>query len=82
MKKLLTHLKHSVQDDIWIIALDVVAVNASYILALLLRFSISNEYNESVASYIRSIYSFAPFYTIICFAVFLLFRLYSGMWRY
>lgn len=68
--------------DWLIILLDIVAVNAAYYLALLLRFYVNNEFRPTVSFYQTDFLTFAPFYTVICIAVFFLFRLYGGMWQY
>lgn len=78
MKKLL----HSVAKDLWVILLDIVAVNASYYLALLIRFYVNSEFRPTVSYLLGDWASFAPWYTVICIAVFMLWRLYGGMWRY
>ena len=67
----------------WIILiLDVLAVNAAYFLALLTRFYVNNVFRPTVSYYLTDFLSFAPFYTILCIAVFWVFRLYGGMWQY
>lgn len=67
----------------WIIlVLDVLAVNAAYFLALLLRFYVNNEFRPTVSYYLTDFLTFAPFYTALCILVFWLFRLYGGMWQY
>lgn len=78
MKKLL----HSVAKDLWVILLDIIAVNASYYLALLIRFYVNSEFRPTVSYLLGDWASFAPWYTVICIAVFMLWRLYGGMWRY
>lgn len=78
MKKLL----HSIAKDLWVILLDIVAVNASYYLALLIRFYVNSEFRPTVSYLLGDWASFAPWYTVICIAVFMLWRLYGGMWRY
>ena len=72
-----------IRRDIWVILLDIVAVNAAYYLALLLRFYV-NFQMRPVASqkYIPIFLRFAPIYTVLAIIVFALFRLYGGMWRY
>ena len=68
--------------DLWIILLDILAVNLAYFLALLLRFYVNNEFRPTVNYYLTDWLRFAPFYTVACIAVFALFKLYGGMWRY
>ena len=74
---------NSIARDLWIVLLDIVAVNASYLLALLIRFFVNGEFREIVnTTYLPAFWTFAPFYTILAIAVFAVLRLYGGMWRY
>ncbi len=68
--------------DLWIVLLDILAVNASYFLALIIRFYVNFEFRPSVSYYLADWLRFTPFYTVLCILVFILFRLYGGMWRY
>lgn len=68
--------------DLWIVVLDVVAVNAAYFLALLIRFYVNFEFRPTVTYYLTDFFTFAPFYTVLCLVIFAAFRLYGGMWRY
>ena len=68
--------------DLWIVVLDIIAVNVSYYLALLIRFYVNFEFRPTVTYYIPAFLQFAPFYTVLCIIVFALFRLYNGMWKY
>ncbi len=68
--------------DWLVLALDVIAVNAAYFLALLIRFYVNYEFRPTVSYYLTDFLTFAPFHTVICIAVFWLFRLYGGMWQY
>ena len=70
------------KNDLWVIAMDAIAVNLSYILALILRYFVHNIFINAAYGYLNATLKFAPFYTIICIAVFALFKLYNGMWRY
>lgn len=70
------------RGDIWIILLDVIAVNASYFLGILIRFFVGGKFYESLRELPYNYSKFAPVYTIICLIVFFLFKLYGGMWRY
>ena len=76
----------TIKDDLWIVVLDIIAVNAAYLLALTVRYYINNDYfpdaSSRVVFYLGELYSFAPYYTIICIIIFYLFRLYGGLWRY
>ena len=69
--------------DLWIILLDIIAVNGAYYLALVMRFFVHGEFRPiAETKYIPGFLHFAPFYTVLCLLVFALFRLYGGMWRY
>lgn len=68
--------------DWLILVLDIIAVNAAYFLALLLRFYVNYEFRPTVSFYLTDFLTFAPFYTVLCIAVFFFFRLYGGMWQY
>ena len=71
-----------VAKDLWIVLLDMIAVNGAYFLALLIRFYVNNEFRPTVTYYLTAFYRFAPFYTILAVVIFACFRLYGGMWRY
>ena len=75
-------IKRFFKYDFFIFLLDVIAVNASYFLALVLRFSLNGRMDPLIDRYLDTVIYFAPFYTIICIIVFFVFRLYGGMWRY
>lgn len=71
-----------VKSDLWIVFLDIIAVNVAYLLALNVRFIGYAELGSFFQSYLDTLIHFAPFYSIICITVFALFRLYNGMWKY
>ena len=72
-----------VAKDLWIILLDIIAINAAYYIALVMRFFVHGEFRPiAETKYIPAFLKFAPFYTVLCLLVFALFRLYGGMWRY
>ena len=75
-------LKALVKNDIWILILDIIAVNASYFLALIIRYYINYTFIFSSRTFLDVMYKFAPWYTIICLVVFFACRLYGGLWRY
>ncbi len=75
-------IKRFFKYDFFIMLLDIVAVNAAYFGALILRFSINNRLDPLIEKYLDTVIYFAPIYTVICIIVFILFRLYGGMWRY
>lgn len=70
------------KGDLWIVLLDILAVNAAYFLALIVRFYVHSTFYEFINFYLGAYLAFAPYYTVICITVFALFRLYGGVWRY
>ncbi len=69
--------------NLWVLLLDILAVNAAYYLGLVIRFSTNLEIKpEAMDPFLPGYTHFAPFYTVIAVVVFYLFRLYGGMWRY
>lgn len=75
-------LWNSLARDLWIVLLDIIAVNAAYFLALLTRFYVNFEFRPTVSYYLTDWLHFTPFYTVLAIAIFAAFRLYGGMWRY
>lgn len=75
-------IRQTIKSDLWIVLLDILAVNVSYYLALLIRFYVNFQFRPTVTYYLTDFTTFAPFYTVIAIAVFWLFKLYGGMWRY
>lgn len=61
---------------------DIIAVNFSYFIALVIRFYFNSEFNSYGAAYIPAFQEFAPWYTAACLLVFWAFRLYNIRWRY
>lgn len=76
------NLLNDIKNDLWVVVMDIIAVNAAYVLALLLRYYVHSEFKSSALKFVSVYIRFAPFYTVICIAVFALFRLYNGIWRY
>ena len=80
------HLKNiweSVKKDLWVVLLDVVAVNLSYFLALIIRFYVGGFLRPvAVDRYLPAFLAFAPWYTLLCLLIFAGWRLYGGIWRY
>ena len=72
-----------IKDNLWTIFLDILAVNASYFLALLLRYYVNWSFRPMVMEVFLPVFEhFAPWYTLISICIFALFRLYNGIWRY
>ena len=65
-----------------LVLFDILAVNLSYYLTLLIRFYVNNAFNIWATKYVPAFLKFAPYYTVCCLIVFVLFRLYSSRWRY
>ena len=73
---------NSIAKDLWIVLLDIIAVNAAFFLALLLRFYVNFQFRPTVNYLIGDWAKFAPFYTVLAIIIFAAFKLYGGMWRY
>ncbi len=61
---------------------DIVAVNAAYFLALVVRFYVGHEFNVFAVKYIPSFFAFAPYYTVCALVVFAALGLYNSLWKY
>ncbi len=72
----------AVAKDLWIVILDVIAVNAAYFLILVMRYYMAGVFNERANPHLQAFLKFAPIYTVLCIIVFAFCRLYNGMWRY
>ncbi|MBO6146767.1 MAG: hypothetical protein J6O70_04220 [Lachnospiraceae bacterium] len=75
---------YSIRD--WAIRLvlilyDAFAVNASFFLALVVRFYINGKFSELGVPYISAFFSYAPYYTMCALIVFALFQMYNMIWR-
>ena len=74
---------NALAKDLWIVLLDIIAVNAAYYLALIIRFYVGGFLRPvAVDRYLPAWESFAPWYTLLCILVFMGWRLYGGIWRY
>lgn len=73
-------LKHWQIISIYLIIYDVIAVNAAYFLALLLRFDFKYSYIPS--EYIMPYIKFIPIYTVFCLIIFYVMRLYKSIWKF
>ena len=63
-----------------LVIFDVLAVNIAYFAALWFRFDCS--FTRIPQHYLYSWAKFAPIYTVICIAVFLLLKMYRSVWRF
>jgi len=65
-----------------LVVFDVIAVNAAYYLALLLRFYVNFEFNIWAERFVPAFFEFAPVYTVCCIVVFACSGLYDRLWKY
>lgn len=75
-------IRNFLKFDLWILILDIIAVNLSYYMTLLIRFYVAFEFSSLAGKYLNYFYQFAPYYTVMAIIVFACFRLYGGMWTY
>ncbi len=75
-------IKDFVKNDLWIVILDIIAVNGAYLLALNARFIGYDYLGEIFHGYLTTLIHFSPFYSVACIIVFACLRLYNGMWKY
>lgn len=86
-------MPESVKESKWIyirwfalrfilIVYDIIAINLSHFLALVIRFYVAKEFHSVAPHYIAAFSQYALVYTIFCLVVFSFFRLYSGIWKY
>ena len=68
--------------NLWVILLDILAVNVSYFAAIYLRFFVAGEMDLRGVVYPARFWMITPFYTAAALVTFYLFRLYSGKWQY
>ena len=61
---------------------DALAVNLAYFLALVLRYYVTFEFNPNATKFVAAFLRIAPYYGVICVAVFYAFRLYNTMWKF
>lgn len=74
------HLEHWQKIAILLMIYDAIAVNASYFLALWLRYD--GEFSAIPAYYMTPWLRFAPIYTVFCLVLFSVFKLYKSVWRF
>ena len=73
-------LEHWKKIAVGIALYDILAVNAAYFFALLLRFDF--RYSLIDSHYIATWERFAPVYAILCLAVFIITGMYKSIWRF
>lgn len=67
---------------LFLVLLDALFVNLSFIIGLFLRFSLDDRYSRIPPHYLHRYVDSLAAITIIYIAVFYIFRLYSSLWRY
>lgn len=75
-------LKSRLRSDLWVVLLDIIAVNGAYLLALLIRFYVHFKFISGIGNFREYYLQFTPYYTLACLLVFYICGLYGGMWRY
>ncbi len=76
-------LKDLIAKDLWVVLLDLVAVNLSYYLAFFFRFYVNLKLGlENAEKYHAAFLGFAPWYSVIAIIIFAAWKLYGGLWRY
>ena len=65
---------------LYLVIYDIFIVNASYLLALWLRFD--TKFSLIPEAYLYSFLKFSPFYTVLCLVIFWRLRLYNSIWRF
>ncbi|MBR3431624.1 MAG: hypothetical protein IKG87_16150 [Clostridia bacterium] len=78
----MNRLKNFLHYNVWIVLLDVIAVNLSYVATLYLRFFINGTFRESCWFYMDFWAAIVPWYTAAAIVIFAAWRLYGGLWQY
>lgn len=79
---MLERIKKNLRSDLWIVLMDIIAVNGAYLMALLIRFYVHFRFTSGVGDFREYYLIFTPYYTVLCLIVFYICGLYNGMWRY
>lgn len=74
------HIKTWQIKAAFLMAFDVMAINASYFLALWIRFD--GVFSEIPKEYLAPYVNFIPIYTVLSLIVFFIFRMYHSIWEY
>ena len=76
-------IKDTIAKDLWVVLLDIIAVNLSYYLAFYFRFYVNMKLGlENAEKYKEAFIGFAPWYSLIAILIFAVWKLYGGLWRY
>ena len=78
--KNMNSMHHAQLIAIYLAVYDVIAVSASYFVALWLRFDL--KYSAIQGAYFKVWLIAAPIYAILCVLVFRHFKMYRSMWRF
>lgn len=73
-------IEHWQVISLYLVVYDIFAVNLSYFMALWFRFDCRFSLIPEV--YLKAWIQFAPFYTVLCVAVFTALKLYRSLWRF
>ena len=73
-------IEHWQVISLYLVIYDIIAVNLAYLLALWFRFDCRFSLIPEV--YLKAWIQFAPFYTVLCLAVFTALKLYRSLWRF
>ncbi len=73
-------IEHWQVISLYLVVYDIFAVNLSYLMALWFRFDCRFSLIPEV--YLKAWIQFAPFYTVLCLAVFTALKLYRSLWRF
>ena len=73
-------IEHWQVISLYLVVYDIIAVNLAYLMALWFRFDCRFSLIPEV--YLKAWIQFAPFYTVLCLAVFTVLKLYRSLWRF
>ena len=57
--------KERLRSDLWIVLLDIIAVNGTYLLALLVRFYVHFRFTSGIGDFREYYLQFTPYYTVL-----------------
>lgn len=76
------NIRSKLRNGLWFVVMDIIAVNAAFVLALLLRYYVHSEFKSAAWTFVNNYVRFAPIYTLLCLVVFFICGLYEGVWRF